>query len=77
MLSQAKSPEEKIERLPQSDQSSERQPTARERAATWIVRAVVALLAHARERHGGVLGRCRMAAADVALESVFAPGRML
>ena len=42
-----------------------------------VFRAVVALLAHARERHGGVLGRCRMAAADVALESVFAPGRML
>ena len=43
MLSQAKSPEEKIEGLPQSDESSERQPTARERAATWMVRAVVAL----------------------------------
>jgi len=32
---------------------------------------------HAREKNGGSLGGVRMGAANVALESIFMPGRML
>ena len=42
-----------------------------------VWRALAALALHARERNGGVLGATRMAAANVALDSVFMPGRLL
>ena len=42
-----------------------------------VFRALVLLLLHAREKNGGSLGGVRMGAANVALESIFMPGRML
>jgi len=42
-----------------------------------VWRALAALALHARERNGGVMGTTRMAAANVALDSVFMPGRTL
>ena len=42
-----------------------------------VWRALAAVALHARERNGGVLGATRMAAANVALDSVFMPGRLL
>ena len=42
-----------------------------------VWRALCALALHARERNGGALGTTRVASANVALDSVFMPGRLL